>query len=222
MKNKFTLIELLVVVAIMGILMSMLLPELSKARMASYNTVCINNLGQTAKIHHMFADDNKERPVGITTGYNFYFVGDNFGEDRASHRKNRPLTPYYKDNYTAGDEINALRCPTESVIYDQYGTSYSTNMGYFNGHWGNNTNDFSPTLSLSSAKNPSRMVLVEELQAYWRISGRVETQNKYKSHFYKKDRVNLAFTDGHVDSQVQVGYGSKNTEEYTFDNEYGM
>lgn len=46
MKKNFTLIELLVVVAVMGILVSMLLPAIGKAREASYNAVCKSNLKQ--------------------------------------------------------------------------------------------------------------------------------------------------------------------------------
>ena len=49
MRTSFTLIELLVVVAIFGILVSILLPSLQKARYKSKMAVCVSNLSQIGK-----------------------------------------------------------------------------------------------------------------------------------------------------------------------------
>ncbi len=58
-KNKgFTLIELLVVIAIIGILASMLLPTLAKAKKKANRLKCANNVGQMGKAHIAFAGDN--------------------------------------------------------------------------------------------------------------------------------------------------------------------
>ena len=56
MKKRFTLIELLVVVAIIGILASMLLPALSKAKRNAKAVLCVNNLKQISSFTTMFQD----------------------------------------------------------------------------------------------------------------------------------------------------------------------
>lgn len=53
----FTVLELLIVVAILGILASLLMPALSRARNNMKRATCLNNLAQIGKGVAMYADD---------------------------------------------------------------------------------------------------------------------------------------------------------------------
>ncbi len=59
-KNGFTLIELLVVIAIIGILASMLLPVLAKAKQKAKDVIAMNNMKQIGLAFQMYVGDNDE------------------------------------------------------------------------------------------------------------------------------------------------------------------
>ena len=65
--QAFTLIELLVVIAIIGILASMLLPALNRAREKGRAAVCVSNLRQILTAVQLYADDNEGQMPAAST-----------------------------------------------------------------------------------------------------------------------------------------------------------
>lgn len=74
--KKFTLIELLIVIAIIGILVTLLIPSLGKAREQAKRAVCLSNEKQMHLAALVYAKNNKSvLPSGDTDDGNNKFLG---------------------------------------------------------------------------------------------------------------------------------------------------
>jgi prepilin-type processing-associated H-X9-DG protein len=71
--RAFTLVELLVVIASIAILLSLLLPALSRAKRTAHRITCINNHRQMALAWKMYSADNND--AFVLNGHNL--LGDN-------------------------------------------------------------------------------------------------------------------------------------------------
>jgi prepilin-type N-terminal cleavage/methylation domain-containing protein/prepilin-type processing-associated H-X9-DG protein len=193
-RAAFTLIELLVVIAIIGILASLMLPSVARAKQQSKVTVCLNNLHQIDLAIEMFATDNGGRYPSGLGGQRWAreFVCPKVPDDQIEREMvARPLYPYLKPS-------EVFKCPEDRgedfsrdfvnyypSMYHASGCSYS-----FNGSaWKYTKRIPEGTLAgqtTSWVRQPSRYIMVYEQPArpVWKLTGSICNVQSVELRYY--------------------------------------
>ncbi|WDE96491.1 prepilin-type N-terminal cleavage/methylation domain-containing protein [Lentisphaera profundi] len=149
-KQNFSLIELLVIVAIIGILASLLLPSLSKARKRAKITVCKNNQKQIITAIFMYAEDNKGHLPGHFNRITYdKFLGTGY------------------DGRTSNTDGKLYSCPTdETDTGTNRNRSYSAIQGILSGRQSSKRGAIDEgsgeSLTLSDFTYPSDTIIITE------------------------------------------------------------
>lgn len=198
MNKKFTIIELLVVVAIIGILATLLMPKLNKARENAKIAVCLSNQKQIATAYQLYATTNNHYAVQHT------WYRDTLGKKGShgwgSHTEDqRPLNAY------AGPGI--AECPSDKGLtfrswnnseYETFGNSYFTTI--FNGHssvrMATNIVGRSSGVMPMKFEWPTKKIILYSVNLHSSVNWN-DPNGKSKWHSNKFPKYPVSFIDGH-------------------------
>lgn len=210
--KRFTLIEILVVVAIIGILASLLMPSLSKARKKARNVHCLNNLKQLGTAIYTYTVDSDGHFPGNTIN-----PGRRTWDDQlAGYDGRETLSEAVKNgngflNASYGEDYGQVyRCPLEktgrwgAVAGRTYIANYDTNRaGELGIH--NNNDGISKNLSHLS-KSAETIILIEYNHSSNRL-GKKYLSARSAAHLWSNKNSNPMLHDGDFKQNYLMGDG---------------
>ena len=154
-KKFFTLLELLIVIGIIGILLTLLMPSLSKTREAARIAVCLSNQSQfyRASIVYATANDRRFAPVRHQS---VTFMYDNSTTNTKAY-----------DNFILAYNLNELmNCPSSLISarsgYEYYDGYIWSNYNFFTGlsNWNNTNGTYTPESPTTIDKSENYWMLI--------------------------------------------------------------
>ncbi len=223
-ESGFTLIELLMVIAVIGILSAMLVPVLSRGKLAGQCAVCQSNLREMGLATQMYWNDNAgnsfEYQVGTTNNgvlYWFGWIANGSEGHRAYDLSTGALYPYFN-----GADVRLCPSPVWSLPrFQPKGTnvifSYGCNSFIFGGpgHTVLNATKilhpadtviFADGAEVNNFQAPATLTnpLFEEWY-YVDLETNYTNPNNYpNAHFRHGKKANVTFADGHVELESYV------------------
>jgi prepilin-type N-terminal cleavage/methylation domain-containing protein/prepilin-type processing-associated H-X9-DG protein len=134
-RTAFTLIELLVVIAIISLLVSILIPSLTKAKELAKKTICQTQLRSHHNAFMFYADDNADLVLDcpMSSSNHSYYDGDwasYFAQYFEMKRRDyTPPAPSWGWSWTRSPVKNVFVCPSEENPTGHASYSLNFNLG---------------------------------------------------------------------------------------------